>query len=58
MTNNMELLSLHFEQVEKGGSTAWIRCLAHAIKGKLGSDTTKVDGEQHHLWSSEGKFLI
>ena len=41
MTNNTELLSLHFKQAEKGGSTAWIKCLACAIKEKLGSDTTK-----------------
>jgi len=38
MTNNTELLSLHFKQAEKGGSTAWMKHLAHAIKEKLGSD--------------------
>ena len=41
MTKNTELLSLHFKQAEKGGSTAWIKCLACAIKKQLGSDTTK-----------------
>jgi len=42
MTNNTELLSLHFEQSsKKGKSIGWIRCLAHAIKEKLGSDTTQ-----------------
>jgi len=41
MTNNTELLSLHFKQAEKGGSTAWMKCLACAIKEKLGSDATQ-----------------
>ncbi|KAF8805805.1 hypothetical protein BYT27DRAFT_7224681 [Phlegmacium glaucopus] len=41
MTNNTELLSLHFKQAKKGGSAAWIKCLARAIKEQLGSDTTK-----------------
>jgi CxC5 like cysteine cluster associated with KDZ transposases/CxC6 like cysteine cluster associated with KDZ transposases len=41
MTNNTELLSLHFKQSKNGGSTAWIRCLARAIKKQLGDETTK-----------------
>ncbi|KAF8811161.1 hypothetical protein BYT27DRAFT_7336233 [Phlegmacium glaucopus] len=41
MTNNTELLSLHFKQAEKGGPTAWIKCLARAIKEQLGPETTK-----------------
>ena len=41
MTNNTELLSLHFKQDPKGGSTSWIRCLARAIKEQLGADVTK-----------------
>ena len=41
MTNNTELLSLHFKQSNNGGSTAWIKCLARAIKKQLGNETTK-----------------
>jgi hypothetical protein len=39
MTNNTELLSLHFRQ-DKAGSkaTAWIKCLSRAILEQLGSD--------------------
>ena len=39
MTNNTELLSLHFKQ-DKGGSraTSWIKCLSRAILEQLGSD--------------------
>ena len=40
MTNNNELLSLHFKQAEKGGSTSWMKCLACAVKEKLGSHAT------------------
>src|ERR1700678_2746927 len=31
MTNNTELLSLHFKQDRRGGTTSWIRCLLWAI---------------------------
>ena len=41
MTNNTELLSLHFKQERKGGTTSWIRCLAHAVKEQLGADITQ-----------------
>jgi hypothetical protein len=41
VTNNTELLSLHFKQAEKSRSTSWIKCLAHAVKEQLGDDTTK-----------------
>ena len=41
MTNNTELVSLHFKQAEKGGSTAWMKCLARAIKDQLGPDRTQ-----------------
>ena len=41
MTNNTELISLHFKQAEKGGSTAWMKCLARAIKEQLGPDRTQ-----------------
>jgi len=41
MTNNTELLSLHFKQVENAKSTSWIKCLARAIKEQLGDDGTK-----------------
>lgn len=41
MTNNTELVSLHFKQAEKGGSTTWMNCLARAIKEQLGSDATQ-----------------
>ena len=41
MTNNTELLSLHFKQAEKNKSTSWIKCLAHAVKEQLGDDATK-----------------
>ena len=41
MTNNTELVSLHFKQAEKGGSTTWMNCLACAIKEQLGSDATQ-----------------
>jgi hypothetical protein len=41
MTNNTELLSLHFKQAQKGGSTSWIRCLARAVKEQLGADVTR-----------------
>jgi hypothetical protein len=39
MTNNTELLSLHFKQ-DKGGSraTSWIKCLSRAILEQLRSD--------------------
>ena len=41
MTDNTELISLHFKLAEKGGSTAWMNCLARAIKAKLGPDSTQ-----------------
>ena len=41
MTNNPELLSLHFKQAEKSKSTSWIKCLARAVKEQLGDDNTK-----------------
>jgi hypothetical protein len=44
MTNNTELLSLHFKQAEKNKknkSTSWIKCLARAVKEQLGDDNTK-----------------
>src|SRR5882757_4727272 len=41
VTNNTELLSLHFKQAEKSRSTSWIKCLARAVKEQLGDDTTK-----------------
>ena len=41
MTNNTELLSLHFKQAQKGGLTSWIKCLARAVKEQLGTDVTK-----------------
>jgi CxC5 like cysteine cluster associated with KDZ transposases len=41
ITNNTELVSLHFKQSEKGGSTAWMKCLARAIKERLGPDSTQ-----------------
>ena len=41
-TNNAELLSLHFKQCKNGGSIAWIRCLAHAIKKQLGMRLQKL----------------
>jgi hypothetical protein len=41
MTNNTELVSLHFKQAEKGGSTAWMKCLARAIREQLGADSTQ-----------------
>jgi len=41
MTNNTELLSLHFKQDRRGGTTSWIRCLSRAIKEQLGDDVTK-----------------
>ena len=40
MTNNTDLVSLHFKQAEKG-STAWMKCLARAIKERLGPDSTQ-----------------
>lgn len=36
VTNNTELLSLHFKQNNKGYSTSWIRALSRALKEKLG----------------------
>ena len=45
ITNNTELLSLHFKQAEKSRSTStstsWIRCLARAVKEQLGEENTK-----------------
>ena len=41
MTNNTELLSLHFKQDRRGGTTSWIRCLSQAIKEQLGDEVTK-----------------
>jgi hypothetical protein len=41
MTNNTELVSLHFKQAEKGGLTSWMKCLARAIKEQLGPDSTQ-----------------
>jgi hypothetical protein len=41
MTNNTELLSLHFKQDRRGGTTSWIRCLSQAIKEQLGDKVTK-----------------
>jgi hypothetical protein len=41
MTNNTELLSLHFKQDRRGGTTSWIRCLSWAIKEQLGYEVTK-----------------
>lgn len=39
MTNNTELLSLHFKQDKSGSkATAWIKCLSRAILEQLGSD--------------------
>jgi energy-coupling factor transporter transmembrane protein EcfT len=40
VTNNTELLSLHFKQAKKNEATSWIRCLARAIKQQLGPDST------------------
>ena len=41
MTNNTELLSLHFRQDRKGGTTSWIKCLSRAVKEQLGDTITK-----------------
>lgn len=41
MTNNTELLSLHFKQDMKGGATSWIRCLARALTAQLGPELTE-----------------
>ena len=41
LTNNTDLISLHFKQAEKGRSTAWMKCLARAIKERLGPDSTQ-----------------
>ena len=42
ITNNTELLSLHFKQSKNGGSTAWIRCLTCALKNNLGMRLQKL----------------
>ena len=49
MTNNTEVLSLHFKQSKKGKTTAWIRCLARGIKEQLGSVATKTLFFEHEL---------
>jgi hypothetical protein len=53
MTNNTELVSLHFKQAEKGGSTAWMKCLARAIKGQLGPKNTQTLFSDYELSSFE-----
>jgi hypothetical protein len=53
MTNNTELVSLHFKQAEKGGSTAWMKCLARAIKDQLGPDRTQTLFSDFELSSFE-----
>ena len=53
MTNNTELVTLHFKQAEKGGSTAWMKCLACAIKDQLGPVRTQTLFSDFELSSFE-----
>ena len=58
MTNNTELLlSLHFKQAEKGGSTPWMKCLACAVKEKLGSDATETPFSPFELSTFEATSI-
>ena len=41
MTNNTELLSLHFKQNPGSKATSWIKCLAHPIIEQLGDNTAE-----------------
>ena len=41
MTNNTELLSLHFKQNPGSKATSWMKCLARAIIEQLGDNTAE-----------------
>lgn len=54
ITNNTEVLSLHFKQSRNGNLTSWINCLARGIKNQLDQETMETLFLEHELNTIEG----